>query len=116
MIRLLAVLSAIRQGPPTSPPPAAPAEPEVKRLDIADRHIVQDGYRAARAIHLRSTEPGLTVDVGVALEARRIDVRLRNVSGQYLFRANLDALQQRIRGLVADPGTPPSPQPDPSTR
>jgi hypothetical protein len=61
-------------------------------------------------VRLRSDDSGaLVVDVGATVEARRIDVTLRNVQGRVRFHADLSSLSRRLQSLVTEvDGAPPS--------
>jgi hypothetical protein len=94
--------------PQPSPAPGASAtrgEAEETTLDIGSRHIVERDYRAARALRLRSRDQAVSLDVGAALEAGRIDVTLHNVRGRVRFHASAPDLWQRLH-LLTDATVP----------
>jgi hypothetical protein len=67
-------------------------------LNIPERHITENNFAASTAVEIGDhNKSDLRLQVGVALEAERIDVTLRNVTGTVHFRGSL----QRILDLVS---------------
>jgi hypothetical protein len=95
-------------APEAPPPTAMSGGAETRELDIAERRIVVDDYHASRSLRLVSNDGGaVAIDAGVALAARRIEVTLHNVKGSVRFRANFDAVHQRLQALPdTSEGTP----------
>jgi len=114
MKALLFIASVLAQLTPAAPtlPPSAPRGEETA-LQIGERRIVEvEDYQAGRVVRLRSDDSAaLVVDVGAAVEARRIDVTLRNVQGRVRFHADLSSLSRRLQSLVTevDGATPSTP-------
>jgi hypothetical protein len=66
-------------------------------LNIPERHITENDFAASTAVEIGDQNKNdLRLQVGVALEAKRIDVTLRNVTGTVRFRGSL----QRLVDLV----------------
>jgi hypothetical protein len=110
MSPLLSVLLALLQTAPPPPPRPEPAGTvEARPLDLAQREITEENFQASRALRLQSGDgAAISVDAGATVAARRIQLTLRNVKGDYRFRARLDAIHQRLQA-VPDPeesGTP----------
>ena len=101
LLVLVATLVPVAQKPPvaTPPPAATSGTEEMKTLDITERRIVEEDFQASRAVRLVTDRPGVALDAGVALGARRIEVTLHNVKGSYRFRSNLSALHPSLRAL-----------------
>jgi hypothetical protein len=79
-------------------------------LNISDRLITKKAYAAQTAVELGSaSESDLRLNVGVAVRADTINVRLRNVRGNVHFRGSL----QRMRLLLNSrpPTNPPTENP-----
>ena len=67
-------------------------------LDIPERQITRGSYAASTAVAIQSgAAQGLSLQVGVAVSAANIDLRMRNVTGHVHFKATLDPLLARIR-------------------
>lgn len=125
LILACAVLTAaqaragVRAPPPTQTAGAAAggAEPrgdadEDFELNIGERRITEQDFFASTEIAAGDAETrGLSLRVGVAVGAERIDVLLRNVRGRVRFRGSLDALRRvldaRRATNVAPPAQPP---------
>lgn len=70
---------------------ASPTEEVV--FDDATKRIVETEYRAARAVSARGSEAGdWQLYAGAAIEARRIELTLRQINGIVRFRADWSAL------------------------
>lgn len=66
-------------------------------LDAADKHIVQSPYHAEEAVTLAGNAVGgWHVYAGAAIDAGRIDLRMRNVRGQIRLRTDSTRLQQTL--------------------
>lgn len=64
-------------------------------LDAAEKRIVKADYRAHRAVSARGGEAGgWQLNAGAAIEARRIDLTLRNVQGVVRFRADASRIEE----------------------
>jgi hypothetical protein len=114
LLLLVAALAQPAPRPAAAVSPAAVSAPvEERDLDIAYKQIVEESYRASRALRLLSNDgSGIALDAGVALAARRIHVTLRNVKGHVRFRFNFAALNQRLHALPdAGEGSPSTPSP-----
>jgi hypothetical protein len=92
-----AVLLATAAVAQTAPPP----KDERVVLDAQEKHIVRELYHDDEAILLQGNEAGgWRLSAGAAIDARRIDLRMRNIRGEVRFRADwsrLDALLRRQR-------------------
>jgi hypothetical protein len=114
LLLLSTLLPVVPQAPPAAPPPEAVAAGsgggEMQTLDFAERRIVEEDFHASRAIRLVTDRPGVALDAGVALGARRIEVTLHNVKGSYRFRSRLTALHPSLRALPEPAEGPPSTQ------
>jgi hypothetical protein len=113
MTTLVLLFVSLLQGPPAPPTARAqdgkvPARPaaeapsdEVRTLDIAERRIVEQDFHASRALRLASEDgSGVALDVGAAVDARRIELTLRNVKGLVRYRWSLAALPPRLHVLA----------------
>jgi hypothetical protein len=68
---------------------APAARTEEISLDAADKHIVRTAYHDDTAVVLSGPEAGgWSLTAGAAIDARRIDLRMRNVRGTARFRAD----------------------------
>jgi hypothetical protein len=79
---------------------AAAAQPRDERivLDAAEKHIVRDAYHDDQAVVLQGAEAGgWRLYAGAAVDARRIDLTLRNVRGEVRFRADTSRLEALLR-------------------
>lgn len=96
------------QRPPQTPAaPARTSADETFDLDIAERRITEESFAASTAVELGGEgRRGVSVRVGVAVGAERIDVLLRNVRGRVRFRASLEELTRRL-GLAPNAHRPP---------
>jgi hypothetical protein len=83
---------------PTSAPTTSPARGQADEdfdLNITERRITEPEFFASTEIAAGDESArGLSLRVGVAVGAERIDVLLRNVQGHVRFRASLDALRR----------------------
>lgn len=83
---------------PARAPMAAPARGEADEdfdLNITERRINEPEFFASTEVAAGDESArGLSLRVGVAVGAERIDVLLRNVQGHVRFRASLDALRR----------------------
>lgn len=73
---------------------------EVERvtLDAPEKRIVRESYHDARAVTLGGREGGgWSVYAGAAIDARRIDLTLRNVRGEVTYRADASKLEAILR-------------------
>ena len=107
-----AVLTQAAPQPTAAAPPAAiSVSAEEKDLDIIHRQIAEEDYRASRALRLLSSDGnGVSLDVGAALAARRIQITLRNVRGHFRFRSRFEALHPRWHALPdTQEGAPSTP-------
>ena len=81
-------------------------------LNIVERRITEESFSASTAVELGGEAGrGLSLRVGVAVGAERIDVLLRNVRGTVRFRASLEEVTRR---LGADRPAPAPPPPSPT--
>ena len=89
---------------------AAAAQPKDERvvLDAAEKRIVRGAYHDDEAVVVQGREAGgWRLYAGAAIDARHIDLTMRNVRGEVRFRADtsrLEALLRRNR-LAALAGT-----------
>jgi hypothetical protein len=67
-------------------------------LNIAERRITESDFAASTAIMLEASE--LRLQVGARVNAARIDVTLRGVTGHVRFRASLEELIRRLPRLT----------------
>ena len=81
----------------TATTPQTPSE-RTTTLDAAEKHIVQSPYHASEAVTLGGKGAGgWHVYAGAAIDARQIDLRMRNVRGQVRYRADATQLQNALR-------------------
>ena len=78
---------------------------ETFTLNIAERRITEQDFAASTSVGFdRRDANGVSMQIGVALRAQRIDVTLRNVTGTVRFRGSV----QRILDLInSRPSRPP---------
>ena len=77
--------------------PARTSADESSQLDIPERRITRDSYRAATSVEIGGETAGaVSLRVGAEVTATTIDVLLRGVTGQVRFKASLDPLLARI--------------------
>jgi hypothetical protein len=103
-------------------PPAASAATDVDEtfeLNIVERRYSQENFEASTAVATTSDDNKLSLQVGVALAAGRIELLLRNVHGVVRFRGTLNRLLQVINDRQTaspigsqSPSTPPRPNPN----
>lgn len=83
---------------PARAPTGAPARSDADEdfdLNITERRITEPEFFASTEVAAGDESArGLSLRVGVAVGAERIDVLLRNVQGHVRFRASLDALRR----------------------
>ena len=80
----------------TATTPHTPSE-RTTRLDAAEKHIVQSPYHASEAVTVGGKQAGgWHVYAGAAIDARQIDLRMRNVRGQVRYRADVSRLQNAL--------------------
>lgn len=73
-------------------------------LNISERRITEQDFFASTEVSVGDEAArGLSLRVGVAVGAERIDVLLRNVSGHVRFRGSLDALRRVLDARRAAP-------------
>ena len=70
---------------------AASAAPQTHKeetvtLDAAEKHITRDNFHDDEAVTLRGN--GWRLYAGAAIDAQRIDLKMRNVRGMVRFRAD----------------------------
>lgn len=66
-------------------------------LNIPQRHIVQQNYRASTSVEIGPEQTrGIWLRVGVGVFASNIDVKLLNVTGRVRFRGTLEDVIKRI--------------------
>ena len=109
---------AVDEAGPASTPAATERSAEWRTLDIAERRIVVQDYHASRALRLASEDgSAVALDVGAAVDARRIELTLHNVQGRVRYRWSLAALPPRLHALVdTDESVPSTPLRRPSPR
>ena len=93
---------------PTPPPRAAGGVNEDFELNIAERRITEADFFASTSVG--GAAGSLSLRVGVALGAERIDVLLRNVRGRVRFRGSLDALRRVLDAHRTTPADGPAPR------
>lgn len=72
-------------------------------LDAAEKRVVREQYHEDHAITLRGSEAGgWQLSAGAAIDARNINLTLRNVRGEVRFRANSGRLEALLRRQRAD--------------
>lgn len=105
---------AAERVPPAAPPPppqqqragAGEGVNEDFELNIAERRITEADFFASTSVG--GAAGSLSLRVGVALGAERIDVLLRNVRGRVRFRGSLDALRRVLDAHRATPDGDPA--------
>lgn len=99
-ILALACLLSAAAAAQTAPPP----KDERVVLDAGEKRIVRELYHDDEAIQLQGNEAGgWHLSAGASIDARRIDLTLRNVRGEVRFRGDfsrLDALLRRHRRSI----------------
>jgi len=107
------LVAAQAQGTNQAAPRAAVPENinEDFELNINERRITEADFQASTAVELggESADAGISVEIGVAVGASRIDVLLREVRGRVRFRATFDALRRVLdtrRSAAAPAATP----------
>jgi hypothetical protein len=75
----------------TAPTTAADEDFE---LNINDSRTTETNYK--RSTNVEINEANVSVGVGASVQAQRIDLFLRGVTGRVRFRASLEAIRRRI--------------------
>lgn len=98
LISCCGVLVAAQQTrTPVTTEDSAIERDETFELNITERRIVEQNFSASTAVELNPNQhQGLSLRVGVGVQAERIDVLLRNVFGRVRFRASLRPVLERI--------------------
>jgi hypothetical protein len=73
--------------------PATTADEDFE-LNIGESRTTENDYR--RSTNVEINRANVSVGVGAAVSARRIDLLLRGVTGRVRFRASLEAIHRRI--------------------
>lgn len=88
-----------QQTPPVAPPtrPAAVVN-ENFELNIGERRITEQYYERSTSVTTGEPEDekGMSVNVGAIVQAERVEILLRGITGTVRFRASLESLRQRI--------------------
>lgn len=78
---------------PTAPKPSETADEDFE-LNIDDSRTTETNYK--RSTNVEINRANVSVGVGAAVSAQRIDLFLRGVTGRVRFRASLEAIRRRI--------------------
>jgi len=91
---LLLLVSASGQSNSAAPVSAN----ENYELNIGESRVVESNYERSTSVELSTDrrKASVTVRVGAAVFAEKIEIVLRGVTGNVRFRASLDALRRRI--------------------
>jgi hypothetical protein len=74
--------------------PANDAADEDFELNIGDSRTTESNYK--RSTNVEINEANVSVGVGATVQAQKIDLLLRGVTGRVRFRASLEAIRRRI--------------------
>ena len=67
-------------------------------LDAAEKHIVKTSYHDDQAVTLSGRDAGgWRLDAGAAIDAQRIDLRMRDVRGTVRFRADPSRVENLLK-------------------
>ena len=89
---------------------AGGAAEEDFELNITERRFVEENFAASTAVEaVGAGDEPLSLRVGAAVGAERIDVLLRNVRGHVRFRGTLGPLARLVITRRAAPAAPPPP-------
>ncbi|MDQ3800042.1 MAG: hypothetical protein M3384_11355, partial [Acidobacteriota bacterium] len=79
-------------------------------LNIGESRTTENDYRRSTGVEINRAN--VSVGVGAAVSARRIDLLLRGVTGSVRLRASLEAIRRRIER----PSQQNRPQPNPGNQ
>ncbi|HEX9960926.1 MAG TPA: hypothetical protein VGB00_08340 [Pyrinomonadaceae bacterium] len=74
--------------------PATDAADEDFELNIGESRATESNYKRSTGVEINETN--VSVGVGATVQARKIDLLLRGVTGRVRFRASLEAIRRRI--------------------
>lgn len=81
------------------------------KLNITSKKISEENYKASVKVNADSaTNPPVSVNVGVGVQAKNITVTLTNITGDVKFRGSLEKILERLN-LRKEKQTSPN-QPD----
>jgi len=73
------------------------------QLNIIEKRITETNFERSTEVRLvNDNRGGLLLQVGVGVQAQKIDVLLRGIFGNVRFRASLEAIKQRIEQTLPD--------------
>lgn len=73
------------------------------QLNIIEKRITETNFERSTEVRLvNDNRGGLLLQVGVGVQAQKIDVLLRGIFGNVRFRASLEPLKQRIERTLPD--------------
>jgi hypothetical protein len=74
--------------------PATDAADEDFELNISESRSTESNYK--RSTNVEINEANVSVGVGATVQAQKIDLLLRGITGRVRFRASLEAIRRRI--------------------
>ena len=83
--------------------PAAAQQPQPQRdtnidLNASEKHVAETAYRGTRGVVIGGPDAGgWQLNAGASIEARSIDLTLRNVRGSVVLRADPSRLEPLVR-------------------
>lgn len=87
------IFSADARGQDKNTPPTDTADEDFE-LNIDDSRTNESNYRRSTSVEIN--EANVSVGIGAAVSAQKIDLLLRGVTGRVRFRASLEAIRRRI--------------------
>jgi hypothetical protein len=85
--------------------PANTTADEDFELNINDSRTTETNYKRSTSVEINAAN--VSVGVGASIQAQKIDLFLRGVTGRVRFRASLEAIRRRIE--QANQTRPPNP-------
>ncbi|HEX8738123.1 MAG TPA: hypothetical protein VF721_22505 [Pyrinomonadaceae bacterium] len=99
------IFSADARGQNQTAPMRSTAADEDFELNINDSRTTETNYKRSTSVEIN--EANVSVGVGASVQAQKIDLFLRGVTGRVRFRASLEAIRRRIE--QANQTRPPNP-------
>lgn len=67
-------------------------------LNISEKKISEEDYRANVKVSAQTpTRPVISLNIGVGVQAKKISVTLKNVTGDVKFRGSLEKLLEKLK-------------------